>query len=431
MFFTHRKKTIEALTEQIEELSAFNYAINSAVAKIEFESTGTITDANELFLSVVGYSREEIIGKHHREFCTSQDSESASYNQFWQALAKGTPQFGQFKRVNKAGVTVWLEATYFPVFTKGKVNKIVKIASDITQEKQAFSNQLSIATALDASTAIIEFTPDGTIMNANKNFCQAIGYDLKELKGKHHKQLCPDQFYQDNPRFWQELASGHFKSGRFERIDANGNEIWIEATYNPIRDEHNKVVKVIKFASDITDTVKREQRVAEAANIAHETSISTEETATQGGLHLDNSVETTCKISQQLDQAMETIALLNEQSKKITAIVSTISAIAEQTNLLALNAAIEAARAGEQGRGFAVVADEVRSLASRTSQSTDEINAMVLENQALTNKITEVMTEVSSTTTQGLEQIENVTSVMKAIREGAANVSRSVADLTQ
>lgn len=431
MIFSSYKKTISELEEKVAELNAFYDAVSSSVAKIEFNPDGTIRTANELFLNVVGYTENEIVGKHHRMFCTSSDTQSKAYSDFWQALMRGKAQFGEFKRLNKAGDEVWINATYFPVVLNDKVVKVIKIANDITQEKVALSEQLSLANALDTSTAIIEFEPDGNIVNANNNFCNAVGYSISELKGKHHKMLCPDQFYIDNPHFWQQLASGQFKSGRFNRIDAHGEEIWIEATYNPILNEQNKVTKVIKFASDITETVKREQRVIEAANIAKETSAETEKTASRGTEYLSSSVKITDQISHQLNHAMETIAHLNEQSKKITAIVSTISAIAEQTNLLALNAAIEAARAGEQGRGFAVVADEVRSLASRTSQSTDEINSVVTENQSLTTQITELITEVSSTTALGLEQIRTASDVMVEIKQGASNVTNSVVELTQ
>ncbi|MFC3034255.1 methyl-accepting chemotaxis protein [Pseudoalteromonas fenneropenaei] len=429
MIFNRFKQQIVNLTGRIAELEAMQNAIDESVAKIEFKPDGTIIAANDIFLSVVGYERQEIIGKKHRIFCHADYANSSHYEAFWRQLAQGQPHVGQFERVNKNGQMIWLDASYFPVKHQGKVVKVVKIASDISHEKQALQDQLSVFKALEASTAIIEFSPDGTILHANDNFCQAVGYRVEQLRGQHHRMLCTEQFYRENPHFWSQLSQGQFKTGRFLRLDAKGNEIWIEASYNPILDNHGKVVKVIKFAANITETVKREQRVLQAAQLAHNASLDTEKIATAGVEKLATTVDTTGQIFTQVKEAMQAISSLNEQSKHITAIVSTITAIAEQTNLLALNAAIEAARAGEQGRGFAVVADEVRSLAARTSQSTGEINTVVCENQALTDQVKKIMTLVSNTTEQGLVQIQAVSDVMEEIQQGAANVSRTVADL--
>ncbi len=221
------------------------------------------------------------------------------------------------------------------------------------------------------------------------------------------------------------------KSGRFHRLGKHGEDIWIEATYNPIFDEHGKVIKVIKFATNITARVQKAHRVAQAAEVAQVTSEQTEQIAARASLLLQESVSTSGLISNQVQSAMAAIAQLNEQSKGISAIVSTISAIAEQTNLLALNAAIEAARAGEQGRGFAVVADEVRSLAARTSQSTNEINDVVNQNEVLTKEATALMNTVSESTELGLAQIDEVNKVMNEIKQGAENLTNTVKGLSE
>ncbi|MGI2257940.1 methyl-accepting chemotaxis protein [Shewanella sp. GXUN23E] len=404
-------------------------SIKNSVAYIEFTPDGTIKDANTLFLNAVGYSIDEIRGKHHRMFCHPKYVNSPQYRQFWADLANGMPQGGMFSRLNKAGDELWLQATYIPVRHKGEVVKVFKLASDITEQKQRLDEQAAVFQALDRAQAIIEFTPDGTILNANKNFLSAVGYSKEQIEGKHHRMFCTDKFYQDNPGFWADLKAGQFKSGMFERRGAGGQVLWLEAVYNPIISGSGEVQKVIKFCSDITERVLKEQAVREAAEVAYSTSEETAQIAVQGASLLRNSVETSSAIAEQVQRTTESINQLNEQSKNIEAIVSTISAIAEQTNLLALNAAIEAARAGDQGRGFAVVADEVRQLAARTSQSTDEIASVVSENRNLTASATAMMNKVAQTAESGKDQINQVAQVMEEIRVGAENVSQTVANI--
>lgn len=190
------------------------------------------------------------------------------------------------------------------------------------------------------------------------------------------------------------------------------------------------MIKVIKFASDITARIEKSQAIKEAAEIAHSTALNTGATVEQAIDRLDRVTATSNSIASQVQQASEAIAQLNEQSRNIQAIVSTISAIAEQTNLLALNAAIEAARAGEQGRGFAVVADEVRQLAARTSESTKEIGSVVSQNGQLTDKATREMAAVAEAANQGKTQLQEVADVMGAILDGARNVVDTVASLS-
>ncbi len=261
-------------------------------------------------------------------------------------------------------------------------------------------------------------------MTANQNFLSCVGYSLSQLKGQHHRLFCDESFYREQPHFWDNLAHGQLKSGLFSRRDSHGNEIWLEATYNPIKDESGKVVKVIKFASEVTERIKRAQAVSEAANIAQTISQETTRFAETGSELLAASVAISSAISEQVSRTSGLIGQLNEQSKSIEAIVSTISSIAEQTNLLALNAAIEAARAGDQGRGFAVVADEVRQLAARTSLSTGEIASVVQKNRELTAQITGNINEVATSAQRGKEQIGEVSGVMSQIRAGRHQCDR-------
>ncbi|MGY3962183.1 methyl-accepting chemotaxis protein [Aeromonas veronii] len=429
MFNFKIKAELQACQMQLAQAQAFIDAVKVGVATISFTPGGEILEANPLFLSVVGYSEQEVIGKHHRIFCDAHYAQSSSYAQFWEQLRQGHSHSGTYQRFDKQGRELWLEATYFSVKVEGKVVRVVKIASDITESYLQLSRQKAIISALDRALAIIEFTPKGEIVTANQNFLSCVGYSLSQLKGQHHRLFCDESFYREQPHFWDDLAHGQLKSGLFSRRDCHGNEIWLEATYNPIKDESGKVVKVIKFASEVTERIKRAQAVSEAANIAQTISQETTRFAETGSELLAASVAISSAISEQVSRTSGLIGQLNEQSKSIEAIVSTISSIAEQTNLLALNAAIEAARAGDQGRGFAVVADEVRQLAARTSLSTGEIASVVQKNRELTAQITGNINEVATSAQRGKEQIGEVSGVMAQIEQGAINVTETVSNL--
>ncbi|MFB2711244.1 methyl-accepting chemotaxis protein [Aeromonas veronii] len=429
MFNSKLKAELQQCQDQLLEQQGFFDAVHGSVATITFTPDGTVLAANDLFLNVVGFSAPEVIGQHHRIFCDKLYAQSSDYQQFWADLKQGRSRTGVFQRFNKRGEVIWLEATYFPVKLRGVVTKVIKIAADITEHHLQLLSQQAVVTALDRSLAVIEFTPGGEVIAANGNFLHTMGYTLAQVQGKHHRIFCDDEFYRDQPHFWDELGRGQFKSGLFCRQNSHGSKVWLEATYNPILDEHRKVVKVIKFASDITERINKSDAVREAAMLAHDAARETLNCAERGAGLLSSVVDTSSLIASQLTHSIGLINQLNEQSRSIEAIVSTISSIADQTNLLALNAAIEAARAGDQGRGFAVVADEVRQLAARTSLSTDEIAKVVQNNRELTAKVTSEMSDVASSAELGKQQVGEVNEVMSDIRREANNVSSTVSDL--
>jgi methyl-accepting chemotaxis protein len=232
-------------------------ALNRSQAIIEFDLQGNILDANENFCKAMGYAKSEIVGKHHRIFVAPEEVTSQAYRDFWAKLGRGEFDQRQYKRIGKSGQHVWIEASYNPVFRGNKPYKVIKIATDITAAKIKSMDSDGKIDALLRSQAVIEFTPTGEILTANESFCKLLGYDLKEIVGKHHSMFC-DQAYTASPaykEFWRKLDAGEFQSDEFMRIGKGGIKAYIQATYNPILDDTGKVFKVVKFATDITGRV--------------------------------------------------------------------------------------------------------------------------------------------------------------------------------
>nr|WP_233061402.1 PAS domain S-box protein [Parvularcula mediterranea] len=231
-------------------------AFDTTQALIEFSVDGTIRDANDNFLAAVGYEKDEIVGQHHRMFVTADDARSDEYRAFWNKLAEGEAQSGRFERVSKDGEAVWLQATYIPVKDRsGKVFKIVKSAADITASEVAERDRVAVLEAVDRTQAVIEFDLEGRILRANDAFLSTVGYSLDEIVGEHHRIFVDSAYAASNEyrAFWEKLASGEYDAGRYERLGKNGDTIVIQAAYNPIFDASGKPVRVMKFATDITE----------------------------------------------------------------------------------------------------------------------------------------------------------------------------------
>ena len=231
-------------------------AISKSLAVIEFNMDGTIISANDNFLSVMGYSLNELVGKHHSLFAEPHYAASVEYQTFWAKLNAGEFSSGEYKRLAKGHREVWIHASYNPIFDiNGNPVKVVKYASDITEQKKQSTNYEGQLKAIGKSQAVIEFNMDGTILTANDNFLQVMGYTLDEIKGQHH-QLFADAHYANSheyKEFWQKLQQGKFHSGEYQRLGKGNKEVWIQATYNPILDPSGRPVKVVKFATDITE----------------------------------------------------------------------------------------------------------------------------------------------------------------------------------
>ena len=442
MFFKTTRHADRAIVE----------ALSASQAVIEFTPSGDIVTANANFLTTVGYGLAEIKGRHHSLFCDADTAQGDAYRRFWQDLAAGRHQAGEFKRVDKAGRAIWLQATYTPIKdNSGKVIKVVKFAADITAAKLKALEAGGKITAIDRAQAVIEFTVTGDILTANTNFLAAVGYRLDEITGRHHRLFCDPAYAasRDYADFWQALARGEFQAAEYRRIAKDGSDVYIQASYNPIFDDTGAVVKVVKFAIDTTEMVKKRLRNdglghdinTELGQVIDQMAAANQMAAGASGASTETGaiVNSVAAASEELSQSVREIAqsmhfartgaesvfrqaeianasagTLNSSAAAMNNVVTLIQSIASQINLLALNATIESARAGEAGKGFAVVASEVKSLANQAASSTKTIATEIASMQAVTGDVVDALGQISTSMTGVME---NVASVAGAIEQ--------------
>jgi methyl-accepting chemotaxis protein len=474
--------TSASTSASASEMAAKLAALDKSQAVIEFNMDGTIITANENFLKTLGYTLEEIRGKHHSLFVDPAYKASAEYKEFWEKLNRGEYQAMQYKRLGKGGKEIWIEASYNPIMGKnGKPYKVVKYATDITKQKMEHADFLGQINAIKKSQAVIQFNMDGTVIDANENFLSVMGYTLEEIRGKHHS-LFVEPAYKASPEykeFWEKLNRGEYQAGQYKRLGKGGKEVWIEASYNPIFDANGRPCKVVKYATDLT---KRKTENAKLANdfesgvktlvdtvstsagtmevTAQSLAAAAEQTNQQSSSVASASEElaaSVSEISRQVAEAMKVVGVAvteaGKSEKLVSALVGTaekisnvsamIAQIAGQTNLLALNATIEAARAGEAGKGFAVVASEVKSLATQTAKATDEISLQIKEIQEsskttatsikeiaeVISKVSQISTSISSAVEEQSAATQEVSTNIVGVKQAAHETGKASTDV--
>ncbi|MBR0811935.1 PAS domain-containing methyl-accepting chemotaxis protein [Bradyrhizobium diazoefficiens] len=421
-------------------------AANRSQAVIEFNMDGTVRNANENFLNTLGYTLDEIRGKHHSMFVAPAERDSAAYREFWATLNRGEYQAAEYKRIGKGGKEVWIQASYNPIFDeKGRPSKVVKFATDVTAQKLKSADLAGQIAAIDKAQAVIEFNMDGTIVTANANFLGAVGYSLAEIKGKHHSMFV-DPGERDSTsyrEFWAALNRGEYQAAEYKRIGKGGKEVYIQASYNPILDLNGKPFKVVKYATDTTRQVLVRMGNERVRGMMESVAAGSEElnaSVREISEAMTKSRETATSAVEQVSAADAQAQRLTEAAQAMSGIVELINNITGQINLLALNATIESARAGEAGRGFAVVASEVKSLANQAKQATDKIgqeigslnsisgdvvNALSAIKQAINNVSEYVTSTAAAIEEQSTVTNEMSTSMQRAAAEAAAMAHRA------
>ena len=395
-------------------------AIGRAQAVIEFNLDGTIITANDAFLKTLGYSLAEIQGKHHGMFVAPDERTSEPYRAFWANLSRGEFQSGEYKRFGKGGKEVWILASYNPILDDaGKPFKVVKFATDVSEQKLKNANFEGQIEAIGMSQAVIEFGMDGMVLNANQNFLNTLGYSLAEIQGKHHSMFvtAEDRTSEAYRAFWASLNRGDFQSAEYRRVGKGGREVWIQASYNPIRDLNGKPYKVVKYATDTTAQVIARKKSEAVRSMMEQVAAGAEElnaSVREISAAMVRSKDTAIAAVERVEAADQQAQRLSTAAGSMSSIVQLIDDITSQINLLALNATIESARAGEAGRGFAVVAAEVKNLANQAKQATDKIGNEIGNLTGISSDVVNALNSIKS----AIESVnEYVSSTAAAVEE--------------
>ena len=411
-------------------------AIGKSQAVIEFDMDGKILMANQNFLDAMGYTLAEVQGKHHQIFVDPAYAKSPEYKKFWETLRSGKYMSAEYRRFGKGGKEVWIQASYNPILDmNGRPFKVVKYATDVTAEKLRAADYEGQIDAIGKSQAVISFELDGTIIDANDNFLNAMGYKLADLKGRNHS-MCVDPEYVKTDAykdFWAALRRGEYQSGEFKRMGKGGKDVWISASYNPVFDMNGRPFKVVKYASDITKQVMTRttaEELAEGSSASAEAVASASEEMLAAIQEISESMHRSQiavnDIVAKSEMADGIRTELESTSESMSGVVQIIRDLAEQVNLLALNATIEAARAGDAGKGFAVVAGEVKNLATQTAKATDQIEVQINSMLSITKRVVDSTREISESAGSVSDYVNTVASAVEEQTSVTHDISKNI-----
>jgi methyl-accepting chemotaxis protein len=412
-------------------------ALDRVQAVIRFTPQGEILDANENFLQTTGYRIEEIKGRHHRMFVDPEYGQSFEYSMFWEKLRRGENESAEYRRLAKGGREIWLQASYNPVYdVAGRLVEVVKFATDITEEKLHNADSRGKIDAIERVMAVIEFDLEGRILTANEGFLSLMGYRLDEVRGQHHKMFVEAQYAMsaEYAEFWRNLKAGQADARVYKRMARGGREVWIQASYNPVRDASGRPFKVVKFASDLTELITQTEKTQ---STARHVAVSTRELSSSIGeisRNMTLTKETAEQIQSDSQVSGKEAERLNESVAAMESMVAMIREIAARVNILALNAAIEAARAGEAGRGFAVVASEVKNLSDQTAKATQQIANEIGSVQTISGGVTQAIERTLAGVSRVNQYVAGVATAMEEqtiVTEEITHHSTDLADAVE
>src|SRR3569623_1192524 len=387
-----------ALFNSSQELRSQLDAVSRSQAVIEFKLDGTIITANENFLGALGYRLDEVQGKHHGMFVPEAERSSADYLEFWSKLRAGEFQSREFRRIAKDGRAIWIQASYNPLFDRsGKPYKVIKFAFDITQQKMRSADYEGQIKAIHKSQAVIEFDLDGRILTANDNFLATLGYPLEEIRGQHHG-MCVEAAYRSSPEyreFWSALRRGEYQAGEFKRVGKSGRVVWIQASYKPINSAGGELMKVVKFATDVTAQVEDRIRRGD--------------------------------IQKAIDGDLDLITgAVNETTGRITSVVGASTQTSSNMQAVASGAEELAASVGEISRQAANALD-ISMRAVKQANETNEIVGQIAEVQSTTANAVTVIEGITET----ISQVNEISSAIAASVEEQASVTQSISSNMQ
>ena len=461
--------------EQIAaELKVRTDIMNLTSIVSEADKKGDILCINEKYTEISKYTPEELIGQPH-SITRHPDMPKAVFKQMWSTIGHGKMFRGIIKNRAKDGTPYYVDAVVAPIMgDNGKPKKYLGVRYYITATEIERHNARGILGAIDESFAFVEFSPEGVVQTANNNFLRLMGYQKDELVGKHHRIFvdAADASSSEYAAFWSDIRAGKARTGEVRRITKSGQPVWLQATYAPVKDEMDRVVKAVKIATDVTDQVRMREHMAgvlkgvtansqslssaaeDLSAVSNQMSANAEETSAQSNAvsaaaeQVSVNVQTVAAGTEEMSASIREIARnaadaakvareavtlattsnalvtkLGQSSIEVGNVIKVITSIAQQTKLLALNATIEAARAGEAGKGFAVVAAEVKSLASQTADATKEIGNRITQIQGATNEAVEAIKGITAT----IEEVSTIATAIGAAIEQQGSATAEIA----